>query len=105
MVQDKKIKHLGKRLLKARWKLLNSRWIEIERLEAKYVLEMLAEILNKHGVPAEVRILGTSLPALAVDALAPGAAGTFGKIYALRVPEAVKNKARKIIKTLLYDRQ
>ncbi|MCD6531381.1 hypothetical protein J7K99_02925, partial [bacterium] len=94
------IKYLGKRILRARWQILNSRWVEIERSSAEYILQMLTEVLEKRGIPAEVRITDASLPALGIDALAPGAGGSFGAIYVLAVPERMAGRARKIITNL-----
>ena len=97
------IKRLGKRILRARWQIINSRWVEIERSSARYMLQMLAEVLERRGIPAEVRITGASLPALGIDALAPGAGGSFGAVYALAVPERMEKKAKRIISILKKD--
>ncbi len=94
------IRHLGKRILRARWEILNSPWVEIERDSAKYILQMLAEVLEKRGIPAEVRITDASLPALGVDALAPGAGGSFGAVYALAVPKRMAGRAKRIVADL-----
>ena len=94
------IRHLGKRILRARWQILNSRWVEIERSSARYMLQMLAEILERRGIPAEVRITDASLPALGIDALAPGAGGSFGAVYALAVPERMAGRAKRIVANL-----
>ncbi len=97
------IKYLGKRILRARRQIINSRWVEIERSSARYMLQMLAEVLEKRRIPTEVRITDASLPALGVDALAPGAGGSFGAVYALAVPERMEKRAKRIISTLKKD--
>jgi len=100
-------KRLGRKIIKARWEILNGEWVVVERGGIRSVLEMLGETLQRNGIPWNVELISSKSSGLAsygLGAVSPNVGGIFDDSFGLTVPEKFESFALDILEDLKQQR-